>query len=413
VFRSSTAVRIAAGLGVAILVLALAGWRYRSTRPAFRLARGQEAARIGDFDKAERYATMLDENGDKDRSLFLRGEIQFLQHQPARALSTLSHVKDVATLRTDVAFLQAQCLLALSKLPGQQWRLREAERALLFVGGERPDHADARRLLAIIYYDQGDYPLAIALLQQVADLDPQDARPLRLMGLMFKDMEQPAEAVTAYKESLRRNPNPPDLADVRIELAECLLGLHKEAEVLDLLKNDNSPAAVCARVECMIIDGQVEAATALLDQSLRKNPDHGGLLRLRADRYRGGTVRDVLSAAKLLERVVDLDEPDSGSQYKLALCYQELAQSFQGFGFVERALLDRAKLHEGKAEAYKALAREMHDVQMEAMKDPWDAKVRERLAELSDKVHRPELAKMWRAAAAASRAAAASQALGP
>jgi tetratricopeptide (TPR) repeat protein len=389
---------------LAAAALALAGWRYRVTRPAYRLARGQAAAQAGDYETAEQYAQTLEQLGDKDRSLLLRGEMQVLQHQPSRALATLSQVKDTAALRLDVAFLQARCLISLSKIKGQEWRLREAANALLFVGGERPDHVEARRLLATIYYDQGDYPRAITLLEQVADLDPRDARAHRLIGLMFKDMEQPAEAVAAYKESLRRDPNPPDLAEIRVELAEALLGLHKDAEVLELLKDDYSAAAVCARVECMIGIEQIEEATALLDQALLKNPDHGGLLRLRADRYRDPTVHDLLAAARLLERVVELDEPEASSQYKLALCYQEMAQAFQGrAAFVETILRRRADVHFAKAKAYRDMAKDYHELQLEAMKDPWDARVRERLAELSDKLHRPDLARTMRAAAAAGR----------
>jgi tetratricopeptide (TPR) repeat protein len=393
--RASIVYRIVGLLALSTLLVGVAGWRFRMTRPTNRLALGQEAARSGDFTKAEQYALLLEQAGDKDRGLLLRGEIQFLQKEPVRALSTLSRIKDDGPQRVAALYLSARCLISLR-------RLREAEDALRHVCMEDPNQWDARRELAAIYYDQGDFSRAIALLEQVADLDRSDATSPRLIGQMFKDMDQPAEALPAYRESLRRDPNPPDLADIRVELGECLLKLHKDEEVLDLLRPDDSPPAVCVRVEAMIGNGRGEEAMALLEDTLRNNSNHGGLLRLRAERYRAQG--DTAIAANLLERVVAEDLHDFRSQHQLALCYDELARMVHGrIGFLENPLLANARIHQDLVRSSQKLKSDMHDFQIEAMNDPWNPKPRERLAELSNKLGRPELAKMWRAAAEACR----------
>src|SRR5436305_288056 len=73
---------------------------------------------------------------------------------------------------------------------------------------------------------------ALPHLREVTRLDPADARPWRMMGLVRTNREEYEEAAEAYRESLKRDPHPPDEAEVRVELAVCLVKLRKEDEVL-------------------------------------------------------------------------------------------------------------------------------------------------------------------------------------
>ncbi len=72
-------------------------------------------------------------------------------------------------------------------------------------------NVDAQRWLASTYYDLGLMTAALSTLRTLAELAPDDARPHRLAGLILKDFENYDEAVTAYRESLRRDPQQPEL----------------------------------------------------------------------------------------------------------------------------------------------------------------------------------------------------------
>src|SRR5262249_40237089 len=154
-------------------------------------------------------------------------------------------------------------------------------------------------LLAIIYYDQGDYRAAMPQLEDVAHLDPTDERPHNLIGIINKDLDRPQEAAAAFKESLRRNPNGLRSIETHLDLAEVQIKNREPANALELLKGLDSDRAVALRAEAMVPLGQGAESVAILDEALKKYPDHGGLLRLRAERYRDAG--DNESAVQLLE----------------------------------------------------------------------------------------------------------------
>ena len=382
-FRSSRAARIAGLVAVAALVLGAGGWWYRTTRPAYRLARGQAAARAGDFAEAEQYAAVLEQTGEKDRGLLLRGEILFLQKEPALALSTLARIKGEGEIRVEGALLCGRCLFVMRNL-------KQAEDALNFVLNANPNHAEATRLLGALCYDQGNFLRAIDLLKRAADLDPKDARSLLLVGQMHKDLEESKDAVAAYQEAFSRNANQPDLAGLRRDYAACLLKEFRNEDVLHELQSDTSPDAVNLRVEAMISLGQAAEATILLDEAIKAAPTHGGLLRLRAQIYQGAN--DPAAAARLLEHAVKVYRHDHRSRAMLAQCYTTLGMKTEAYEQIEQLKVSRK------------LIDEMHELQAEAMKNPWDPRPRYRLAEVSMQLDRPELAKMWTKAAEACKA---------
>src|SRR3954468_1478812 len=93
-------------LAVAVVALVLAGgggWWYRTTRPAYRLQRGQAALRAGDFDRANSYADLLESAGRLDEALLLRGEALLLQGDATTALHQLNRIKGDGPPRTEGA----------------------------------------------------------------------------------------------------------------------------------------------------------------------------------------------------------------------------------------------------------------------------------------------------------------------
>lgn len=391
---------VAALAGVVVLGLAGAAgaWWYHTTRPDYRLRGGREALRRGQREQAERMVRVLTAAGDRDHANLLRAEIALAQAKPfldadlaaqavpllRRALEACNQVRDQGDLRLQAAALSGQCLLYLGDRAG-------AERALLFVLDHQPDHADAHRGLAALYYDQGALTRAAHHLEEVARLDPRDGRPYRLLGLIHKNLDRPAQAAGCYEEALRRELPARMAEDARVELAECQVKQSQYAQALQTLDGCD-PAARRAEVlalrgQCLLGQGQTSQATALLGSGLEAHPRSAELLRLRARLYReaGATRRE----AEVLARVLAVDPHDYTSRYQLAQTYEALGRHADA--------AEQRKL----AEQTKGWLAERGRLQEEAMNKPWNAAVRRRLAELCDKLDQPDEARRWRAAAAA------------
>jgi Flp pilus assembly protein TadD len=376
--------KLGAAVGGVLVLVAAGGWWYYSTQPSVRLARGQSALRLDDFVRAEAYAELLKSSGDLDRYRLLMGEIALRRKSPATALEYLAAIPPESPVGMEAAIRVAQATVALR-------RPFEAMSALYFVLQKNPQHVEAHRWLATIYYDQGDYLRTIPHLEKVAELDPSDARPHRLLGLIYRDLDKLDDAIAAYSESLRRNPHPPDEEEVRVEMAVCLLRVYREAEAIDAVAGWDTPAAAAIRAEAMLALGHEQQATELLDRELTKHPDYIGLLRLRGERFLAAGQPE--QAVAILERVVREAPHDLRSRTQLARAYHLLGRTAD------------AEAQNREVQEYMELIQKVHDKNIKAMEDPWDAVTRRELADLCEKIHRPELARMWRRAAEAAQQA--------
>ena len=215
VARSQKLLLAGAAATIGVMVVIAVAW-HRVSSPNYRFDHGQRAARQGDFELAEHYAALLASAGSPDLSRLLRGEMLLLQQEPLPALAALKSITGDGPIRLDAAYLSARCLITLR-------RLRDAEQLLQFVADGRPDHADARRLLASICYDQGNFTPAIHWLSEVVRLAPADGRPLRLLGLIHKDLGQWDDAILAYEQSLKADPRQQGLQELQQELTEVLV----------------------------------------------------------------------------------------------------------------------------------------------------------------------------------------------
>jgi tetratricopeptide (TPR) repeat protein len=372
---------------------------YRSTRPEYRLEQGREALRHGQWDRAERLALVLDADGAHDHALLLRAETFFERARPylnsnqqssatpwlQRALQTCNQIRDRDAIHLEAAALAGKCLLYLGE-PAQ------AERAFDFVVHERPDHADAHRSLAAIYYDQGALLRALQHLQEVVRLDPRDGRPHRMMGDIYKRLGRDGQAIDCFQEALRRTLGRAFANEAREDLAECLLKQSRYAEALQVLNECDaqagpSPRRLAWRAECLYAQGQTTEARTLLDRALADHPASTELLRLRARLHQDA--HELEAAAALLVRVVALDRHDYPGRYQLALTYESLGRA------------DEAAEQHRLCQQTKNYLAEIEQRKMEAINQPWDAAVRRRLAELCRKLDQPEQARMWLRAAEA------------
>ena len=391
--RQVSSVRRLVTVAAVVLLLAgaaAAGWFwYGNARPDALLARGRGAAREGDWAGAEDAADRLAARGHPDHAHLLLGETLLLRKRHAEALDEFNQIRDEGSLRLEAAALSGQCLLRLGSL-------REAERAFSFVTSERPDHADAWRGLAAVYFDQGALPLALSCLEKVVELDPRDARPWRLMGLIHKDLGDHAEATACYDEALGRPPADFNPDQVRKELADCLVKSKDYERALRVIDTQLAPreraAAAALRAQALHGLGREDEARAALDAGLKASPDDASLLKLRSQIYlEAGEARP---AVALLLRALARDRHDLAGRYQLFLAYEALG--------LRKEAEEQRRRHGESEKATEELAR----LNREVAKDPWDAATLLRLADHCEGMGRAGEAAMWRRAAAAARAGA-------
>lgn len=375
---------------VRLLVLILAplaalGWRYRITRPEYRLARGHEAMRANDHERVGQFADRLEASGHADLANLLRGEALLHLGSPKLALVQFNKIAADGPVRQRAAVLAGRALLAIGDL-------REAHRVFSVVVAEQPDNPDGHRGLAAIAYDLGHSGQAIDFLTRVAELDPHDSRPHNLIGLICKDLRLNVDAEAAYEECLRRGGLPSVERDAKLGLAEVQTRLHKYAEGLEMIRDveiasaGEQPNPVAVRAECLRGLGRTAESAAVLDAALVTHPS-AILHRVRGQTYQDAG--DLPQAVRSFERSVELDPHEPQSHYLLA-------QAYTAAGRKDEATRAYAKLDllRGKFDAITRLS-------SEAMEKPWDANVRLKLADLSDDMGQPKLAQMWRKAAAA------------
>jgi tetratricopeptide (TPR) repeat protein len=374
---------VAAAL-LGLLGLAIAFW-YRSTRPESVLRRGQQALAQGDLDQAERLAARLDAAGNPDHAHLLRCELFFRGQDYAQAVDEFNHIQDQGELLVEASALCGRWFLLQLHKPA------EAERFLLFVVSKRPDHVDAHRGLATLYYDQRAWVKAVLHLLKWAELDPHDGRAYRFIGLIYKDLDQPMPAIAAYEEALHRELATVVVKEVKEELAECLVAQSQYERALGVLESgtdrpNEASKLTALRAECLWGLGRSAEAQGLLDSALVDHPRAPELLRLRAKIELH--TNEPKAAIPLLERAVEIDRHDYAGRHLLAQAYQAVGRSADAAE--QRRLADQTK---------DSLL-QMTELIKKASDKPWDASVRKRLAETSQKLGKADMAAMWFKAAA-------------
>jgi tetratricopeptide (TPR) repeat protein len=387
----------------AFLLLGFVGWWRHTSRPAYRLARGQALVREGKYSQARQMAKQLLDEGHTDEGRLLRGHALWAQASSSgqpdqlaaedrlryqQALLEFNQIRGEGAIRLQATALSGQCLLGLKQLA-------EAERVLRFVAAQQPTHVDAHRGLAAVYYDLGATAQAVTHLEEVARLAPDDGRPHRLLGLIHKDLDHAELAVDHYREALRRHLGEAMTQEVRVELAEVLVRLSRYGEALEQIEG-RKPApgdvgkAVALRAECFWGLGRAGEARDLLDQALKLNVKAPEVLRLRARLHlEAGEAKE---AGRLLAELVAADRHDYGSRSQYALALEAMGQKKEAAE--QRAQADRTR----------KLLEEMTQLTEQAMEKPQDAELRRRLAAVCEQLEKWELAGMWRSAADAVQA---------
>lgn len=371
----------------ALLVAAATGgvWRYRVSRPEYRFDRGLQAVARRDWHTADELADRLSATGHPDEAHILRAESLFARKDSAGALDECNRVRpDGGSLHLRAAVLSGKCLLDLAEPT-------EAVRVFAFVVSREPDNVDAHRGWAAAAYDLGQTSQAIAELRQVARLDPADYRPHRLAGDIHRDAGDWNRAEAEYREAVRLGGGPPSVrAQVRADLARTLVEAAKFSEALDVLDDggegdpESRPAAL-ARAEALRGLGRYDEAAALVDRELEARPD-GQLYRVRGQLH--------LDRGEWAAAIPPLEE----ATRRIRAPYQAYLLLAQAYGLAGRKA-DAAKAL-ARAEQLRRDAQAASELSREANARPWDPAVRLRLAAVFDRLGDPDLAAMWRRAAA-------------
>jgi tetratricopeptide (TPR) repeat protein len=389
---------------LALLGLVAAGggwwWWQHHNAPDRRLRRGLETARQGEWREAEKIAQGLEASGATSHAALLRAEVLFRRARRyldrddkpeavpllREVMKELHKVEDPGSFRAEGAALGGQALFHLG-------RLRLAEEILLGVVAERPDHVDAHRTLASLYYDQGAMVRALEHLEKVSNLDPTDGRPDRLRGLIYRDMDKPNEAVACYEEALRRPRLPPEQREAALtEWAEILVNAgtpEKASRVLARLTPEaaQKEGPTILRAECLAIEGRSDRLREVLAEGLRLHPESSRLLRLRAQLLIDENKPD--KALPLLEKAVRSAPRDHACRFQLARLYRLLGRP------------DDAREQDRLGEESRKLMVKMNELSHRVATNPWDAPARLELADTCRKLGIAELERMWRQAAAA------------
>jgi tetratricopeptide (TPR) repeat protein len=314
------------------------------------------------------------------------GEIFYRTKRFDLAEAELTQIDRDSPLFPDAVNWFGYCKLMRKDIATADWAFRR-------VLGIHPDHLEAHRGLAAVLYNQGAMALALEEMKVIARLAPRDGRPLLFMGHLYADVKRKYESIESYEEALARELSPEDATTCRKDLAEVLIkngGYERALQLLDELTPERreQPQALALRAESLIGLLRQDEARALLDRALEKPPDSQPLLGV-AGRMHLQNV-DAEAAARLLERVVALEPYDQMNNHYLA-------QSYEGAGRREEAAKQRRR-----SEQIKYDLEEMTRLNHEAAFNPWDTDLR--LAEVTERLGKPQLAQMWRNAAAACRA---------
>ena len=366
-------------------LIAAGGQRWRVTRSGYRMESARSAIAAREWSRVEEAAAALDRTGFGDQAHFFRGESARLRGQPAEALGHYNEIADSGALRLQAVASSGLCLLELKNL-------REAERAFRFVLSENPDAADAHRGLGVIAYDLGQMAHAVDHLRRAAELDPADGKPLRLVGLIHKDMAQFEEADIAYRQALTRNLPEGMRREILSEAAEAAVGRTRFGEALEFLDRSSGSASAAdtvVRVEALRGLGRTADAVAVLERAVVSFPESFALQRLRGQ----SLLEDDRPAVALphLEAAIRLNPADEPSRYQAALAYGKLDRPAD-------AARELRRVDELRADYLR-----LTELSRAAINRPNDVAVREQLADLCRKLNRGELASMWDRAAALLR----------
>jgi tetratricopeptide (TPR) repeat protein len=311
----------------------------------------------------------------------LRGARSLFLNRPDLALKQFAKVTPTGPIRLPMLILAGEALYRVGQLP-------EAENCLQQAIIDAPDNIHAQRWLATVYYDLGRMDRALFYLNEVSRIEPRDFRPHRMRGVIYNDFREYDLALKAFQQSADLAVLPSDQMQVLVSLASVYIARKEFQNAMRELDRCGDSAIVLAtKAECCWNLGDPDQAEILLSQA-----EGLGAVPAAGRRLQGRILIEKQKPAEaiaVLQKVRSDDPSDDECEYLLAMSY--------------RLLNDNAKYkeHLQQSEKLKALKLELTSLSQMAMDQPSNSQVREKMAEVCDQLGLPQMAKLWRTAAAA------------
>ena len=354
-------------------------WHLRE-RPDERFQQALVALEARDFSRVEAAIKALQGDGEYEpHRRLLQGGYRLRLGNPYGALRDLSAVEPAGELREPAHLLTGEALYQLG-------RLAEAEQVFLQLERTHPDHPQACRWLAAIYYDLGANHHAIERLERLAKLKPDDFTPHHLLAVMHSDFEQFPQAIQHYQQALRRSPPETVRQELLRGLGRALVRERRYDEALRVLEGGPVDAEVLAlRSEASWSLGARDDAWKSLERARAMDARERSVLwigaRMHLDSDRPA------EAVPLLRQILEADPHDIESRYHLATAYRQMGR-----------LEDSDRELERRQVSYD-LRERLSKLSLRAMDEPRNAELRDELAEVCRQLGKHELAATWQRAA--------------
>lgn len=374
------AVSVLAALAIGAVVI------MRRPDPVEQFQAGLAALEQKDLDRVDGAIESLREDPafESHRKVLEAGAL--LQRDKPRAA-----LKELAEVQPEGVY-QEPALLFAGEALYQSGRLKEAEQVFLKYDRLHPDRPQVSRWLAAIYYDLGAMSLAIEHLEKLAKLDPTDYAPHRLLATIHVDFERFSQAVPEFEKALERSP-PATVRESLIHgLAKALMRERRYDDALAALEDARPDAeTLVRRSECLWSLGRQDEAKQALARAIEYEPDKEEVLRWQALLLIDEG--DFKQAEPVLKRLLEQEPHNLEARYQLAQVY--LSSGDKAAHDLELERLERST----------RLLDRLTVLSQQAIEQPYDAELRDQMADICDQINRPQLAESWRRMARSLRAA--------
>lgn len=330
----------------------------------------------GDLSSAERIRTEL--NADAHYNSLATAITAMLLIKQDKLNDALHLAEEISA----IPVMQAEAYVIAGEIFQRQNRLSEASVAFEKAIEIDPQHSRAHRWLGIVYYDTGAMRLATNHLRLATQFEPAEPNSLLLSAKIFQEYEQYAEAIEDYVQLLKRVQSPKMEAQVRVKLAECYLALRKLPEARETLVGcPPAPQVLAIKASIAESDGDSGAAVSLARNAIEQSPSNR-------------------TAGMVLGRIYSSERRWQDALNVLENLVRESPYDHEPRMLLGRALIGAGEVAQGKSEVKAATQLKdsflkFADLHQEAIKHPYDAKVRVELGNLARQLGKQRLAKSW------------------
>ena len=303
------------------------------------------------------------------------------QLDPQKALELLFVASDLADSKAPALALAGEILFKTGDSKNAEGVLKAAIEA-------DPKTPDPHRWLAAYYYDVGAMDDALFHLNQVAELDSSDPKPLRMRGMILADFERHAEAIKAYELALKRELTNQLRMEIHLELAKSLLAAREPQKALGYLKELPSIAAVeSSRGEAYLAIGDLAGAEKAIETALSLDPSDARALMMKANLSR--EQGDIDQSVATLEKAIALHPYEFDFRFHLMSAYNR--QGNKEAAAEQRVAMDRLR----------NLRTRFTELHHQSMQDRTSAAIRHELGVTAEALGKFEMAVSWYQAALA------------